>query len=846
VKGTHIPYAGRAARVAVLVAALLVVSAMPTLARPDPSGDSTTATGHRSTGRGEHTSKSGVTVGRSYRNDVSPALRTIPQPHESHHADKEASPNPRIGRHINGVDPVVQDTPFAPAMPNPVLNFNGIPYPGVSCNCAPPDTNGEVGLTQYVQIVNEGIQVFDKTTGASVLGPISITTLWAGFGGVCEVSGAGDPVVLYDQLANRWVVTQFAGVSVPTDECIAVSTSSDATGTWNRYGFHLGTNFFDYPKLAVWPDAYYMAMNVFNTLGTAFLGPQPFAFDRAAMLAGTPATFVTTGITGGATEETYLPADLDGSSLPPAGAPNTFVEWPSGSPSIYKIFHFHVDFATPANSSFTLFSSVPAAPFTQLCASTRSCVPQLGTTAGLDGIADRFMFRAAYRNFGDHESLVTNYTVSSGGVAGVRWIELRNVTSGPVTVNQESTYQPDSTWRWMGSAAMDKIGDLAVGFSASSASINPQIRYAGRLAGDPLNTLAQGEATLFAGTGSQTGTSNRWGDYSDLTVDPVDDCTFWYTNEYYASTGSFNWRTRIGNFKFPSCGAAQAVVTITKTADAATINAGSQLGFTVTLSNQGSGQATGLSVTDALPAGTGVSWTIDAANTDPGWSVSGSPPNQSLAYSLTTLAGNASTHVHVISATGNGSCGVYNNTASFIADNSGPGSASASVTVTGCGGGGPVSQITGTGATCSQFAAGTATTLGQLSYSVRNGKVSQVTPGSFLYWVRVTAVGGSNQFEINQSITTGNFTKLFSLANGSRVYTSSCGSVSKPSFTASASNGTVTVQWNAASSGTYFIALRLNASSVRGEPVPQPTTVHYQYSTTGVSGSTSGIDLAAG
>src|SRR5207302_3854489 len=159
--------------------------------------------------------------------------------------------------------------------------------------------------------VNQGLQVFDKATGASVFGPVDIATLWAGFGGVCQ-GGFGDPVVLYDQLANRWVVTQFAGTGVPTDECVAVSTGSDATGSYARYDFHLGSDFFDYPHLGVWPDAYYMSMNVFNSSGTAFLGPQPFAFDRAKMLAGQPATFITTGITGGSNEDVYLPADLDG------------------------------------------------------------------------------------------------------------------------------------------------------------------------------------------------------------------------------------------------------------------------------------------------------------------------------------------------------------------------------------------------------------------------------------------------------------------------------------------------------------------------------------------------------
>src|ERR1043165_3508368 len=496
-----------------------------------------------------------ITVGQSVRNDTSPPLRDMKQLPIMRRDQREANENPKVNHsHKDSKDEVVQSSLEAPTanMPGTTLNFDGIPFPGVACNCAPPDTNGEVGATQYVQIVNEGYQVFDKTSGASQLGPAGISTLWQGFGGVCETAGHGDPVVLYDQLANRWLISQFAGASVPTDECIAVSTSSNATGSYFRYDYHLGNNFFDYPHLGVWPDAYYMSMNVFNSPGTAFLGPQPFAFDRSKMLAGLPGTFITTGVTGGSSEEVYLPADLEGSNPPPAGAPATYVEFPGGGS--YRTFQFHVDFATPANSSFTLFASPAAAGFTLLCSGTRSCVPQAGTTSRLDGIGDRLMFRLTYRNFGDHESVVGNYSVSANSVAGVRWFELRGVTNGPVTKFQESTYQPDSTWRWMGSAAMDQQGNIAVGYSASSSTISPQIRYAGRLVTDPLSTLPQAEATLFAGTGSQTGTSSRWGDYSDITVDPSDDCTFWYTNEYYSTTTSFNWRTRIGSFKFPGCG----------------------------------------------------------------------------------------------------------------------------------------------------------------------------------------------------------------------------------------------------------------------------------------------------
>jgi hypothetical protein len=495
-----------------------------------------------------------VISGTSYHNDTSPALRDMKQLLVPSGSEHEANPNPKLPiHHKDSPDTVVQSQAApSPNMPGTILNFDGIPFPGVVCNCAPPDTNGEVGLTQYVQIVNEGFQVFNKTTGASVFGPVAISTLWTGFSGPCEFAGDGDPVVLYDQLANRWLITQFAdnGVTV-TDECVAVSITSDATGSYNRYGFHMGDNFLDYPHLSVWPNAYYMSANIFNPPGTAFLGPQPFAFDRAAMLAGSPATFVSTGITGGPAEDAYLPADLDGSTPPPANADGVFVEFPSTN--AYRVFHFHPDFLVPANTTFTLFGSPAAAGFTLLCPFTRSCVPQLGSPDGLDAIADRLMFRLSYRNFGDHESAVGNFTVSSNGVAGVRWFELRGVTAGPVTVFQESTYQPDTDWRWMGSAAQDVQGNIAIGFSASSPTINPQIRYAGRLAGDPAGTLAQGEAHLFDGTGSQTDTVNRWGDYSDLTVDPVDDCTFWYTQEYYQVTSSFNWRTRIGNFKFPGC-----------------------------------------------------------------------------------------------------------------------------------------------------------------------------------------------------------------------------------------------------------------------------------------------------
>ncbi len=565
-------------------------------------------------------------VGVSYQHDVSLPLyitATNWREHNMEEAAEEAAENPAWGfpkHHVDSLDPVVQHlmspSPAAP-MPGTILNFDGQPN---GCGCAPPDTDGEVGATQYVQMTNGGVQVFNKATGASVLGPVSTSSFWAGFGGVCENNGHGDPVVLYDQIAQRWLISQFASAtSNITDQCIAISTTPDATGTYNRYGFHLGSNFYDYPHLGVWPDGYYMSMNVFNAAGTAYLGPQPYAFDRAAMLAGTPvATFLSTAAPLGAAFAPFLPADLDGSTLPPAGAPNPFVMFPDTGN--YDVYRFHADFATPANTTFTAVPSPPpAAGFTAACTAGRNCVPQIGNVSGdrLDGIADRLMFRLAYRNINGHESLLGNYTVLSNAVTGVRWFEMRNATSGTPTIFQEGTYQPDTDWRWMGSIAMDTVGNIALGYSASSPTINPQLRYAGRLSGDPLGTLPQTEAHLFDGAGHQTGTGNRWGDYSDLTVDPVDDCTFWFTSEYYATTGTFAWKTRIGSFKFPSCSLAPGF-SLDATPPTVSVCAGTPANFTV---NVGSISGYNSPVTLALagnPAPSTGSFTPNPVPTLPG------------------------------------------------------------------------------------------------------------------------------------------------------------------------------------------------------------------------------------
>ena len=284
-----------------------------------------------------------------------------------------------------------------------------------------------------------------------------------------------------------------------------------------------------------------------------------FVFERDQMLVGGVARMVSFTTPGAIGYVAPMPADLDG-PLPPAGAPNTFVGVKQSLPQAIFTFEFRVDWTNPANSTFGLGgmpnNTLPVAPFMLICPSTRNCIPQPPAgTIGMDALTGRYvMYRAQYRNFGTHESIVFNHTVDAGGSrAGVRWYEVRDPEGAP-TIFQQGTYAPnDGSHRWMGSAAMDEAGNLAVGYSVSSATVFPSIWYAGRLASDPLGTLAQGEAALIVGGGSQISTGSRWGDYSALSVDPVDDCTFWYTTEYYATTSTNGWQSRIGSFRFPSC-----------------------------------------------------------------------------------------------------------------------------------------------------------------------------------------------------------------------------------------------------------------------------------------------------
>jgi hypothetical protein len=468
-----------------------------------------------------------------------------------------------------GPDPVLQpDVPGARA-PAPMLNFAGLSNADNSAQLgttvAPPDTNGDVGPNHYVQMVNRIYAVYNKS-GVRILGPLPATSLWQGFGAPCDQPGSHDVVVIYDPLADRWLLTRFARTSDtgPFYQCIAISQTPDPTGAFYRYSFQF-SKFNDFPKFGVWPNAYYITQNQFtDAAATTFAGVGVIALDRASMLAGTSANMVYIDLcptnTGCSVHFSMLPSDLDGATPPAAGTPNYFAEIGRTAAGALlnqiNVYEFQPNFVTPGNSTFTGPTVVPIAAFdADLCAAAREvCIPQPGTATMLEAISGRLMYRLQYRNFGTHQSLVSNLTVDADGAgrAGVRFAELRKVGAAAWSLFQEGTYSPDATHRWMGSAAMDRVGNIMVGYSVSSSTVSPGIRYTGRLVSDPLNTLPQGETTLIAGGGSQTG-SARWGDYSMMAVDPVDDCTFWYTQQYYVTTSSIGWSTRIGSFRFPNC-----------------------------------------------------------------------------------------------------------------------------------------------------------------------------------------------------------------------------------------------------------------------------------------------------
>jgi hypothetical protein len=493
-----------------------------------------------------------------------------------------------VGNKQHSSDGALQTQAVTSTMPRPLFTFEGPSnednFDVFGFRVNPPDPNGDVGINHVVFMVNVVFSVYSKT-GRMLGGPFDTGTLWQGFEvGDCT-DPSGDPIVVYDEKADRWILTQFTtrGFDVPGRpffNCVAVSQTPDPLGPYFRFAFETGQDFPDYPKYGVWPTADPTQASLTITTREFNRGGGEdnigiYAIERAGLLAGNPNTKIVGFHLKDQTlrGDGLLPADFDGRTPPPAGSPQAIVgtqDDGAGAPfDALNVFHLRANFADPKTSTFGLAKQLPIANFDTIfpCTPTsRDCIPQPGIFTPEDprkldilSYRQRPTWRLQYRNFGTYEALVTNQSVEARpAIAGVRWWELRNPID-PV-IHQEGTWAPDDgVHRWMGSVAQDKNGNLAVGYSVSShvARVFPGIRYAGRLASDPLGELSQGEAVLQNGRGVQTATNSRWGDYTSMNIDPVDDCTFYYFNEYYRRSGTADdprpWQTRAGAFRFPDC-----------------------------------------------------------------------------------------------------------------------------------------------------------------------------------------------------------------------------------------------------------------------------------------------------
>ena len=595
------------------------------------------------------------TVSHPSASAVSSRLSDLPESESAEGEEpKETHPHHQVPPHESATDKnddALQTTIHKNLDVNQQPSFAGVGSNGY----IPPDPNIAVGPNHIVQVVNVQIGVFDKASGAMHTGyPKTLSSLWAPLSGDCATQNAGDPIAQYDAGADRWLITQLGSLSPPFSQCIAVSQSSDPTGQYNLYSYSFGNNLNDYAKFGVWPtstnSAYLSTANLFAN-GASFVGAALCAYERAAMLSGASsptALCYTISNDGG-----FLPSDQDGLTPPPAGSPGYFLTFETLSS--LRLYLFTPNFANPNSSTLSAPTDINVSPFNMACGGG-TCIPQPGTSRQLDSLADRLMYRLAYRNFGDHEAMVVNHSVTSGSSVGLRWYELRGpFSSGTPTVYQQGTFAPDSDYRWMGSIAMDKNGDMALGYSTSSTTTYPAVRFTGRTSAYPLNTMAP-ETTLQVGGGSQTGYT-RWGDYTSVRIDPSDDTTFWYTNEYYSNTSSGSWKTFIGSFRIVpaaqdfSLSTNPSSLTVAQGSSGSSqvsINSLSGFNSSVTLSVSGcptSGMTTcTLSPTSATPPANGsTSVTLNISTT-------GGTPTGTYTITITGTSGNT-THSTTVSLT---------------------------------------------------------------------------------------------------------------------------------------------------------------------------------------------------
>ncbi len=451
-----------------------------------------------------------------------------------------------------GEDPLWQKEPGSKALTSPIQNFEGTRNSDNSSGLSPPDVQGDVGPNHYFQMCNVIFQIFDKN-GTTLMGPLDNSTIWSGFIGPWTGSNDGDPIVLYDEQADRWLVSQFAVNTTNGTywELVAISTTPDPTGSYYRYAFQF-TSFPDYPKLGIWRDGYYIMVQHGTSAGDVTAA----ALERSQMLIGGTADMVSfpmPNLPGGGFIG-MLPSDNDG-PWAPVGTPCYFMyfsddAWGDDPVDRLKIWEFDVNWTTPASSTLTLTQNLNTTSFDSYFSTFNAPnVGQPGTTQGLATLEGALMHRLQYRNFGSYETMVLCHTVDidNAPTAGIRWYELRKPSGGSWSIHQEGTYSPGTDHYWMASIAMNGDGDIALGYSVSSETTYPSIRYTGRFADDPLGVMTFAEQSIIEGTNYQNGTT-RWGDYTAMTVDPVDDETFWYTNEYLGGNGWSDWVTQIASF----------------------------------------------------------------------------------------------------------------------------------------------------------------------------------------------------------------------------------------------------------------------------------------------------------
>ncbi|MFZ4522272.1 MAG: T9SS type A sorting domain-containing protein [Bacteroidales bacterium] len=422
-----------------------------------------------------------------------------------------------------------------------LLNFEGMANIN---HASPPDTYGDVGPQHYLQLVNLSFSIYNKS-GQLLLGPFSTGSIWEG---LPNNTNWGDGIVQYDEQADRWLISQFSFPNFPLGpfyEMIAVSQTPDPTGSWYRWEYAFG-DLPDYPKFGIWPDGYYMSYTRLRAQTLQRDGVGAMVFNRDSMINGDPSpAAIQFSLSFAESPFIFLPSDCDG-PFPPAGTPNYFGHTMNG---FFVLREFHTDWQTPANSSFSNLLKLPIAPYSSVLTGG---IPQKGSDKLLSALDERLMCRLQFRQFGDHQAMVANHTVGIGQHAGIRWYELQK-TDNTWFVRQQSTYSPDTLSRWMGSMAMDSSGNIALGYSVSASSVYPSIRFTGRTTHDPPGQMTVQETTIVDGGGCQTGSwsgQNRWGDYSSMSVDPASSATFWYTQEYYATTSLDGWQTRIASFSF--------------------------------------------------------------------------------------------------------------------------------------------------------------------------------------------------------------------------------------------------------------------------------------------------------